>query len=481
MKEFTDFALNSISVAGVSYGDIRIVSRRSKQIFIKNGNIERNNYSFTIGFGIRVLYKGSWGFASGYDLTKINIEKACKKAILIAENNSMISNKKVILAPNPVFNDTFYSTYEKNPFDMDEGAILSHLLKANNAMKLDKKIIIATTNADFRNEEKYFANTDGSFIYQNFIQTGGGIGCFAFDGNEIAKRSYPASFGGDYRNSGWEFILSMDLENNGRRIAKEAIELLNAPSVPYGRKDIVLEGSQLALQIHESIGHPTELDRVLGYERSFAGTSFATPDKLYDLQYGSPLVNIVADATNVEALGGFAYDDEGVQAQSTYLIKDGLFVGYQTSRETASVIGQVSNGTMRADGFQNIPLVRMTSINLLPGKSSFEDIIGEIEHGFYFLTNKSWSIDDKRLNFQFGCEIAYEIKKGKLGKIYKNPTYTGITPKFWNSCDAIGSKEHYRIWGIPNCGKGEPSQTARVSHGASFARFRNIEIGVGNE
>ncbi len=481
MKKFIDLALNTIEQNGAGYGDIRIVSRKDKQILIKNRNIERNNFSDTMGFGIRILYDGSWGFASGYEFTKENIEKICKKAISIAKTNSNISSKKVKLAPNPVFNDQFYSPFKINPFEMDENEILNYLIEANNAMLLDKKIIVALTNANFRNEEKYFANTEGSFIYQNFIQTGCGITCFAFDGNEMAKRSYPASFGGDYRNAGWEFVLSMGLNENGKRIAKEAIELLNAPNVPHGTADIVLEGSQLALQIHESVGHPTELDRVLGYERSFAGTSFATLDKLYDLQYGSPLVNIVADATNVEALGGFAYDDEGVEAQSTYLIKDGLFVGYQTSRETATIIGQVSNGTMRADGFQNIPLVRMTSINLLPGNYKFNDIIGEIEHGFYFLTNKSWSIDDKRLNFQFGCELAYEIKNGKLGKIYKNPTYTGITPKFWNSCDGIGAKEHYHIWGIPNCGKGEPSQTARVSHGASFARFRNIEVGVGNE
>ena len=481
MKEFTDFALDCIKGNGATYGDIRIVSRKDKQILIKNKNVEQNRFSDTLGYGIRVIYNGSWGFASGYKFTKEDIETTCKKAVSIAKNNSIVGNKRVKLAPNPVFNDKFYSTYKINPFKISETEILDHLLAANNAMFIDKKIVVALTNANFRNEEKYFANTEGSFIYQNFIQSGGGITCFAFDGNEMTKRSYPASFGGDYRNSGWEFILSMDLIENGKRIAEEALTLLNAPKVPHEKADIVLGGSQLALQIHESVGHPTELDRVLGYERSFAGTSFVTLDKLYDLQYGSQKVNIVADATNVTALGGFAYDDEGVEAQSTYLIKNGLFVGYQTSRETAPIIGQVSNGTMRADGFQNIPLVRMTSINLLPGEYSFENIIGEIEHGFYFLTNKSWSIDDKRLNFQFGCELAYEIKNGKLGKIYKDPTYTGITPEFWNSCDAIGSKEYYRIWGIPNCGKGEPSQTARVSHGASFARFRNIEIGVGNE
>jgi TldD protein len=479
MKKWTDFALDLIKRQGAIYGDVRIVERKDQDILIKNGIVESNAYSESLGIGVRVIVDGAWGFASTYNLTKNNIKKIVKNAIDIAKSSAKYIEKPIKLAPSEGIEDEYISPYKMDPFSLPDEEKIGHLLDANKSIRIDPKIIMAFSSANFRREVKIFTNTEGSFIKQTFIQSGGGISCVAFKDGEIARRSYPASFGGDFRNSGWEFILEMNFKENGPKIAGEAIELLTAPQLPHKKTTLVIGDSQLALQIHESVGHPTELDRVLGFERSYAGTSFVTLDKLYELQYGSNMVNIVADATDQRALGGFAYDDEGIPAQSTYLIKDGLFVGYQTSRETAPIIGQVSNGCMRADGFRNIPLIRMTSINLLPGDHSWKKIISEIDNGFYFDINKSWSIDDKRLNFQFGCEIAYEIKNGKLGKIYKNPTYTGITPEFWNSCDAIGSKEYYRIWGIPNCGKGEPPQTARVSHGASFARFKNVEIGVG--
>lgn len=258
-----------------------------------------------------------------------------------------------------------------------------------------------------------------------------------------------------------------------------AIELLTAKQCETGIKTLILGESQLALQVHESCGHPTELDRVLGMEANYAGTSFMTPDLLGNLQYGSSLVNIVSDATSPRGLGTYGYDDEGVPAQKVYLIKDGLFTGYQSSRETAPIINQVSNGTMRAESWNDIPLVRMPNINLLPGDSTLEEMIAGTEDGLLLTTNRSWSIDDKRLNFQFGTEIGWEIKDGKLGCMVKNPTYGGRTPEFWNSCDAIANKDYFNIWGTPNCGKGQPSQTMRVGHGVSYARFRNVRTGVG--
>jgi TldD protein len=241
---------------------------------------------------------------------------------------------------------------------------------------------------------------------------------------------------------------------------------------------VILDGSQLALQVHESCGHPTELDRALGYEASYAGTSFLTLEKRGSFRYGSPLVNIYADATIPGALGSFGFDDEGVPAQRSALIQNGIFVGYLTSRETASTLGERSNGTMRADGWNRIPIIRMTNINLEPGDWELDDLIADTDDGIYMAVNKSWSIDDKRLNFQFGTQLAYEIKQGKLGRMLKNATYTGITPDFWGSCDAICSARHWRIWGLPNCGKGQPSQSAHVAHGAAPARFRNVRVGV---
>jgi TldD protein len=234
----------------------------------------------------------------------------------------------------------------------------------------------------------------------------------------------------------------------------------------------------LALQVHESCGHPIELDRVFGTEASYAGTSFLTTEKMGNFRYGSEIVNITADATVPGGLGTFGYDDEGVPAQRTPIVRDGIFVGYLTSRETAAVLGQQSNGAMRADGWNRIPLIRMTNVNLEPGEWDLDDLIADTDDGIYMEMNKSWSIDDKRLNFQFGTEIAYQIKKGKLGQMYKNATYTGITPQFWAGCDAICSDKHWNVWGTPNCGKGQPSQTAHVGHGTAPARFRNVRVGV---
>ena len=234
----------------------------------------------------------------------------------------------------------------------------------------------------------------------------------------------------------------------------------------------------MALQIHESCGHPIELDRVLGMEASFAGTSFMTPDKLGRLQYGSPIVNIVADATIPNGLGSFGYDDEGVPAQRFDVVRDGIFCNYLMDRETATMLGKRSNGTSRADGWNRIPMIRMTNISLMPGSGSLQDLISEVDDGLYLCTNRSWSIDDKRLNFQFGTELAYEIRAGKLGQLYRNATYTGNTPEFWNSCERIAGPEEWVLWGLPNCGKGEPVQIGRVGHGASPARFRNVRVGV---
>ena len=234
------------------------------------------------------------------------------------------------------------------------------------------------------------------------------------------------------------------------------------------------------LQVHESVGHATELDRVLGLEAAYAGTSFVSIDDIGALTYGSDLVNISADPTAAGGLGTYAFDDEGVEAQRVDLIRDGILVGFQTSRETAGCIGaERSNGTMRAEGWENFPLVRMNNVNLLPQEGSLEDLIADVDEGILMATNKSWSIDDKRKNFQFGCEIAWEIKNGRIGKMLRQPRYTGITTEFWASCDAIAGPEEWRMWGTPNCGKGQPGQTMRVGHGTSRARFRNVRTGTG--
>jgi TldD protein len=277
----------------------------------------------------------------------------------------------------------------------------------------------------------------------------------------------------------------MELPGNAERTAAEAVELLTADACPSGTATIILDGTQVALQVHESCGHPIELDRVFGTEAAYAGTSFLTPDTLGTLRYGSGVVNLTADATLPGGLGTFGFDDEGVPAQRTPIVRDGLFVGYMTSRETASQLHALnpswtprSNGTMRASGWNRIPLIRMTNVSLEPGEGRLADLIADTADGIFMHTNKSWSIDDKRLNFQFGTEAAWPIKSGRLGRMIKNATYTGMTPEFWGGCDAVCGPDEWRIWGTPNCGKGQPSQIARTGHGAAPARFRNVRVGI---
>ncbi|MCX6023194.1 MAG: TldD/PmbA family protein, partial [Chloroflexi bacterium] len=316
------------------------------------------------------------------------------------------------------------------------------------------------------------------FVEQDLYETGCGIEATAVGEDDVQKRSFPNSVGRHQGCEGWEFVERWDLPGNAPRIAEEAAALLTAAPCPSGVTTVILDGSQLGLQIHESCGHATELDRVLGTEAAFAGTSFLTTEKLGNFRYGSDYVNLVADATIPGGLGTFGYDDEGVTAQRTELVRAGQFVGYLTDRESAARLGIASGGCARADGWGRIPLIRMTNVNLEPGTSSFEEMVAGTDDGVYMKTNKSWSIDDRRLNFQFGTEIAWEIKNGKLGRMLKNATYTGMTPQFWGSCDAIGDRSQWTIWGTPNCGKGQPEQEAHTGHGASPARFRNIRVGV---
>jgi TldD protein len=329
-------------------------------------------------------------------------------------------------------------------------------------------------------EDKVFASTEGAYQEQTLFETGGGIMCLAVGNGEIQQRSFPNSFGRTQGTTGYEYIQKMQLVENAPRIGEEAVRLLTADPCPSGVTTIILDATQLALQLHESCGHPIELDRALGDEAGFMGTSFLTPDMLRTFRYGSDIVNITADATIPTALGTFGWDDEGVPAQRTPIVRNGIFIGYFSGRDSAARIGQRSNGSARADGWNRIPIVRMTNLNLEPGTWEFDDLIADTDDGIYMDTNRSWSIDAKRLNFQFGTEIAYEIKNGKRTRLLRNATYTGNTPEFWRSCDAICNAKHWNIWGTPNCGKGEPMQIAHVGHGTAPARFRQVRVGVMN-
>ncbi len=487
-------ALEILSILPRSiYADVRVVEQESEEIATKDGVVEALQSATTYGYGVRVLEEGSWGFAASYDISKTGIEKTVKAAREIARSTSAYKNHDVILSELKPIKATYKNKIKINPFEIPIEDKIELLLKADQAQRVHKHIVISQTYFSCHREKKIFASTAGSFIDQEIIWTRAGIESSAVADNEFQNRSYPNSFRGQCAAKGYELIDELDLVGEAPRVGEEAAALLKAPLCPSGDYDLILDSNQLALQIHESCGHAVELDRVLGYEASYAGTSFLTPEKLWNFKYGSDIVNLTADATIPGALGSFGYDDEGVPAQRTYLVKNGIFNDYITSRETAARLHEIvpaynnpSNGTMRAMGWSRIPLIRMTNINLEPGDPKngsgkawkLKDLIEDTKRGIFMSTNRSWSIDDKRLNFQFGTEIAWEIKNGKKVRMLKNPTYQGMTPQFWGSCDAICGRDEWTVWGTPNCGKGQPSQVIHTGHGASPARFRNVKVGV---
>ncbi|MDI6738941.1 MAG: TldD/PmbA family protein [Candidatus Edwardsbacteria bacterium] len=478
MKDLALHALNVAEVAGATYADIRIINEDSEYLDVKDGKVGSVNRNTSAGFGVRVIADGAWGFAASPRIEKTEIERIALRAVKVAKASARLKIREAALAPVEKYVDRYVTPHAKNPLEVPLETKLAILLAADEIMRKVKGVNITESSISAWVEDQVFASTIGSFIEQRIVQCGGGLIATAIKDADVQYRSYPCSHGGQYESRGYELIEELDLAGNAGRNAEEAVALLSAAPCPSGRKDIILEGSQLSLQIHESVGHPLELDRVLGSEANYAGTSFATTDKLDKLQYGSDKISIVTDPTCPSGLGSYGYDDEGVKAAPFDLIRDGKLVNYLSSRETARVIGKPSTGAMRADGWENMPIVRMTCINLLPGEKSLEQLIAETEDGIYLATDKSFSIDDRRSNFQFGTEIAWEIKRGKLGAVIKNATYTGITTEFWNACDAVAGQKDWRIWGTANCGKGEPGQTARTAQGCAPARFRNIEVGV---
>ena len=478
MRELTDRALNVAEVKGATYADVRIVRRENQGIVVKNGKVEGLSQDENQGFGVRVILNGAWGFASSSLLSLEEVERVTALAVEIARASALVKTQEVDIGPPIVYSDTYRTPVAIDPFQVTMDKKIGLLMAADAEMRLAKGVVVAQSNLRFIRERKVFASSEGSFIEQEIIESGGGLEATAVGEGEVQKRSYPNSFGRHQGTAGYELIEEMDLAGNAQRVGEEAVALLTAPQCPSLATTIILGATQLALQVHESCGHPIELDRVFGTEASYAGTSFLTTEKLGAFRYGSEIVNITADGTIPGGLGTFGYDDEGAPAQRVPIVQEGIFVGYLTSRETAAMIGQESNGCMRADGWNRIPIIRMTNINLEPGKWDFDDLIADTDDGIYMEMNKSWSIDDKRLNFQFGTEIAYQIKNGKLGQLYKNATYTDITPRFWAACDAICNEKHWNVWGTPNCGKGQPSQSAHVGHGTAPARFRNVQVGV---
>ena len=481
MQDWANWAIDTAKRRGASYADARVMDIRQRDIGTKNGEVVTLVESESLGIGIRVVAGGAWGFASTDRLTREGVQACAAEAVAIAKASALAKRVNVSMAPEKACVDTWQNPFLKDPFRIPVERQIDVLLAADQAMRRVKGVTLAEGAMSFKRIEQLFVSSIGSSIHQVKMQSGAGIGATACAGTEIQKRSYPNSFGGQHALQGYEVVEALDLPGHAEQIAEECVALHSAAQCPEGTSTIILGGSQLGLQIHESIGHPIELDRVLGQEANFAGMSFLTVDKLRKLKYGSDIVNVVADARleHGAGLGTFAYDDEGVPAQCTPIITNGLFTGYLSNRETASAIGETrSNGTMRTETWNRLPIIRMTNISILPGTWKYEDLIADTDDAILMETNRSWSIDDRRYQFQFSTEIGWEIKGGKRGRMLKNPSYSGITTEFWNSCDAVCSRDYWTLWGTPNCGKGQPMQTMGTGHGASPSRFRNIKIGA---
>jgi TldD protein len=477
--DLVQFGVACIRKQGADYGDVRSVVRDMESLTVRDGLLDPAVRETDSGFGVRVLAGGAWGFAASQSATREAMEETVTRALAIARASATVQTEPITLAPLEPARGTFCSPWTTDPFAVPLADKVDLLVRTDALLRRRATIVSAETSLDFHRMRKILATTEGTDVSQEIVSSGGGLAATAEVDGEVQRRSYPNSFRGNFRSAGYEFIQAMDLPGNAERIAEEAEALCRAPDCPAAVTTLVVAADQMALQVHESCGHPTELDRVFGTEISLAGGSFMGVEGLGKLRYGSGLVNLTADSTTPGGLGTFGWDDEGVPGGRTPLVERGIHVGYLTSRETAARIGlAASGGTMRAESWAHVPLIRMVNVNLEPGEGTLEEILSEVKDGIYISTNKSWSIDDLRLNFQFGCETAREIKHGKLGRLYKNPVYTGITPRFWGGCTAVGGADAWLLTGITTCGKGEPVQGMHVAHGASPARFEKVQVGV---
>jgi TldD protein len=477
IEKLAEIAIAKARSLGASYADCRYVEIQSESHSYVDSAPEAASEITDIGIGIRVVVDGAWGFFGSSVLSEKECKRAAEKAIEIGKASARLNKQSFVLAPVDSYVDTYKSPLRIDPFTIGMKQKLEYLANLDRLMSQNSRINSRSAHLDFRKTNSYFASTIGSRIHQTLIHSGVGIELgIKKSRRERFTRSFPQN-GGQYECQGYELLDQFDFEGEIPQLSDEAIALAGAADCPTLTTAVILESSVVGLVIHELVGHPLELDRVFGSERNFSGTSFATTDQLNKLQYASPIVNFVSDATHPYGLGSFGYDDEGVKAVKIDLIKNGMLVGYLSSRETAARISRLSSGAMRAEGWGNIPIIRMTNTNLLPGDKKLSDLISSVDDGIYMSTISSWSPSDDRSSFEFGCEVAWQIKGGKIGQIFKNPTFSGRTVDFWNSVQAIGDESTWRVWGTPNCGKGQPGQNARTGQGGAPILVTNVEVG----
>jgi TldD protein len=460
------------------YADARFVRTRAERLSTRNGALDRLDSHENEGIGVRVRVGGAWGFAAARGTSPRDAEAALERALALGAAQPAANG--AALAPEPPARGSWESPARRDPFAVPVEDKLAVLSAIDAGLRTEPGVNLTLAHFQALRVEKLFASTEGALCEQRTTECGGGMAAVAVDGDESQIRSYPASHGGSVAQAGYEHFLGLDLPGAAPRVSSETVALLRAPACPPGRTTLILAGEQLGLQVHESVGHAVELDRVLGREASYAGTSFVPPDGIGSLRFGSECVSVTADATTGHGLGTYRWDDEGVRGRRVPIVSEGILAGFLSSRETAAEIGlERSGGCMRADGFARQPIVRMTNVNLEPGDAgTLDDLIADTKEGVLIATNRSWSIDNRRLHFQFEGEAAWEITNGRRGRLLRNPSYAGLTPEFWASCDAVCSESDWELISLLDCGKGEPGQVMRVSHGAAPARFRDVHIGV---
>ena len=482
-RELATLAVDLIRQAGCEYGDIRICHYRQQSLSARDRSLNRLADNVSSGFGVRVLLDGAWGFVASHQISPAEITRIVKLAVQTAKGSLLTQQEPVKLVPVGAYQDKYITPIKIDPFSVPIQEKAELLLDINEQLLSygDRGIKKAYSFLSFTKEDKIFASTVGSLIEQTIYRSFPGMGCTAIANGDAKGRNYERP----PLNIGYEHIERADLLGNIDRIAEEAIEKVHAPELTQeGKTTLILKPSNLFLTIHESVGHPTELDRVYGYEANFAGTSFATTDKLHKLQYAAPWVNFVADRTQPQGRSTMAYDDEGVPAQRWYVVKDGILNDYLTDRETAYRLGRdSSNGSAFADSWSSTPMVRIPNLGLEPGKpgdshtATLADTIADTEDGILIDGIGSYSIDQQRRNFQFGGDAFWQVKNGKVTGMLKNVTYHSMTTDFWNSIDAIGGESELVQCGTNMCGKGEPMQIAQMTHACVPVRVRNIHVG----
>jgi TldD protein len=477
LPDLADAALAAAKTAGASYADIRINRYRVQFIFTRDRRVQNIVNAEDHGFGVRVIVDGTWGFASSSVVTKDEIARVVRQAATIARANRRINTEPVRLAPVEAYRTTWNTPVVKNPFDIPLQPKLDLLLQIHEeALKVPGASFVSAF-MQFVNEHKYFASSEGSHIEQSLIRSYPFFSVTAVDkatGKFYSRDALTAPMG-----MGYEYVDGYPLLQEAKVAAEEAVAMHKAKPAPDGVKTLILHPSNLWLTIHESVGHPTELDRALGYEANFAGTSFLTTDKLGKFELGSKIVNIVADKTQEHAMATCGYDDDGVKTSRWPLVRNGLFVDYQTTREQAHLIGQTaSHGCSYADNWSSVPFQRMPNVSLEPGEQDVSEaaIIAATDDGVYVKGNGSYSIDHQRYNFQFSGQTFWEVKKGKITTQLRDLAYQSNTPDFWKSCDMLGGKATYALGGAFSDGKGQPTQSNSVSHGCPIARFSRVNI-----